>query len=166
MNIFKRIYLKYLKKYNGTEWARKIGVKIGNECQLIDVTFSSEPFLVSIGNHVSATRVHFETHDGGVWVFRDKYPNWDIIGKIKVGNNVFIGHNATILPGVTIGDNIVIGACSVVNKDLESNAVYAGIPVRKIRDLESYLEKSRTNVIETKLMTLDEKTFFLQNNLK
>ncbi|MEA9389296.1 acyltransferase [Acerihabitans sp. TG2] len=165
MNILKRVYLKFIKKINGVLWARKMGVKVGNDCRLIDVTFSSEPYLVSIGNHVSATRVHFETHDGGVWIFRDNFPNWDIVGKIKIGNNVFIGHGVTILPGVTIGDNIVIGACSVVNKDLKSNAIYAGVPAKKIRDLDSYFEKCRVNSVETKFMTLHEKEKFLLNRL-
>jgi acetyltransferase-like isoleucine patch superfamily enzyme len=120
---------------------------------------------VSIGDHVSATRVHFETHDGGLWVFREKYPTWDIIAKIKIGNNVYIGHNVTILPGVTIGDNIVIGACSVVSKDLDSNAVYAGIPARKLRNLDSYFEKCKSKAIETKFLTKEEKEFFLRDNL-
>lgn len=42
---------------------------------------------------------------------------------IKVGNNVWIGGNVAVLPGVTIGDNVVIGAGSIVNKDIPSNVV-------------------------------------------
>lgn len=52
---------------------------------------------------------------------------------ITVGNDVWIGGNATILPGVTIGDNAVIGAGSVVTRDVKSNTVVAGNPAKEIR---------------------------------
>ena len=55
---------------------------------------------------------------------------------IVVGNNVWIGANATVLPGVTIGDNAVIAAASVVTKDVPRNAVVVGAPARVIRSLE------------------------------
>ena len=51
---------------------------------------------------------------------------------IKIGKCVWIGSNATILPGVTIGDNAVVGAGSVVTKDIPKNAVVAGNPARLI----------------------------------
>lgn len=52
---------------------------------------------------------------------------------ITVGNDVWIGGNATILPGVTIGDNAVIGAGSVVTRDVKSNTVVVGNPAKEIR---------------------------------
>ena len=52
---------------------------------------------------------------------------------IKVGNNVWIGGNVCVLPGVTIGDNVVIGAGSVVNKDIPPNTVAVGNPCRVIK---------------------------------
>ncbi len=54
---------------------------------------------------------------------------------IKVGNNVWIGGNVVVLPGVTIGDNVVIGAGSIVNKDIPSNVVAAGNPCRVIKKI-------------------------------
>ena len=56
---------------------------------------------------------------------------------ITVGNNVWIGGNAVVLPGVTIGDNCVIGAGSVVNRDIPANTLAAGNPCRVIRELSS-----------------------------
>ena len=67
-SVIGKLYLKFLRRRNQIKWAKIIGVKIGEQCRLIDVSFSSEPYLVTIGNHVSATKVHFETHDGGLWV--------------------------------------------------------------------------------------------------
>ena len=54
---------------------------------------------------------------------------------INIGNDCWFGGNVTILPGVTIHDNVVVGAGSVVTHDLESGAIYAGNPAKKIRDI-------------------------------
>jgi hypothetical protein len=59
----------FYKKIDPIGFARSIGVRIGESCRLIDVEFSSEPYLVEIGDHVSATTTRFETHDGGVWIW-------------------------------------------------------------------------------------------------
>ena len=58
-----------------------------------------------------------------------------IIQPIHVGDGVWIGANVTILPGVTIGNGCIIAAGSVINKDCESNGLYAGVPAKKIKDL-------------------------------
>lgn len=54
---------------------------------------------------------------------------------IKVGDNVWFGGNVCVLPGVTIGDNVVIGAGSVVTKDIPSNSVAVGNPCKVIKQL-------------------------------
>ena len=55
---------------------------------------------------------------------------------IKVGNNVWFGGHVSVMPGVTIGDNVVIGGGSVVTKDIPSNVVAVGNPCKVIRRLE------------------------------
>lgn len=81
----------------------------------------------------------------GLWFRRgsyargQKYP--EKAGCIEVMDNVFIGYNATILPNVRIGENVIIGAGSVETKDLEANGVYAGSPARKIGTFEEYARK-------------------------
>ena len=55
---------------------------------------------------------------------------------IKVGNNVWIGGNVIVLPGVTIGNNTIIGAGSVVTKNIPSNVVAVGNPCRVIKQLQ------------------------------
>ena len=57
--------------------------------------------------------------------------------KIKVGNDVWIGGNVVVLPGVTIGDNCVIGAGSVVNKDIPANSIAVGNPCKVIKTIEN-----------------------------
>ncbi len=127
-------------------FARRIGVTIGTECRLLGVdrgTFGSEPYLIQIGNHVTVTAgVRFVTHDGGVWVIRESYPDLDVIGAITVGDNVFIGMGSIVLPGVTIGNDVVIGAGSVVTKDVLSRTVVAGVPARRICSVDEYAARS------------------------
>lgn len=54
---------------------------------------------------------------------------------INVGDNVWIGANVSVLPGVTIGSNTIIGAGSVVNKDIPEGVIAAGIPCKVIRKI-------------------------------
>lgn len=54
---------------------------------------------------------------------------------IKVGNNVWFGGNVTVLPGVTIGDNSVIGAGSVVTKDIPSGVIAFGNPCKPVKEV-------------------------------
>lgn len=54
---------------------------------------------------------------------------------IKIGNNVWIGGNVIVLLGVTIGDNVTIGAGSIVNKDIPSNSIAVGNPCKVIKEI-------------------------------
>lgn len=55
---------------------------------------------------------------------------------VNIGNDVWIGGNCVILPGINIGNNVIIAAGSVVTKDVPDNTLVAGIPAKKIRELE------------------------------
>lgn len=55
---------------------------------------------------------------------------------VKIGDNVWIGADCTILPGVTIGDGAIVGAGSVVTKDIPSNTIAVGNPARVIKEIE------------------------------
>lgn len=130
------------RRLDPVAWSRRLGVRVGQQCRLLDVsraTFGSEPYLVRLGDHVTVTEgVRFITHDGGVWVFRQKEPELDVVGPITVGSNVFLGLRAIVLPGVTIGDGCVIAAGAVVTKDVQANSVVAGVPARFLRSVDDY----------------------------
>lgn len=127
---------------NPVGYSRSLGMRVGKNCRILAnpiKCFGSEPYLVTLGDYVTITSgVRFITHDGGVWIFRDKYPDAEVFGRITVGNNVFIGMNAIILPGVTIGDHCIIGAGAVVTQNIPSNYVAAGVPARCIKTTEEY----------------------------
>ncbi|MBP3198600.1 MAG: sugar O-acetyltransferase [Eubacterium sp.] len=55
---------------------------------------------------------------------------------VHIGNDVWIGGNVTILPGVTIGNNVVVAAGAVVTEDIPDNCLVGGVPARKIKDIE------------------------------
>jgi acetyltransferase-like isoleucine patch superfamily enzyme len=133
--IFKLIYGK-LVKYGSADkkihYLRKLGVKIGENCIVNSLDFSTEPFLIEIGNLVSiASDVKFITHDGSVRCFKSEVDG-GIFGKIIIGNNVFIGTNSIIMLNTTIGNNCIVGAGSVVRGQFPDNSVIVGNPAKVI----------------------------------
>lgn len=153
----KRILNRYLKgneyvaKNDTVALARYMGVKIGESCRLYSTNFSTEPYLISIGNHVTITdNVQFITHDGAVWVFRETNPNLDLFGPISVGDNVFIGLNTILLPGTEIGDNTIIAAGSILKGKYPNNSVIAGVPGKRICSIEEYHDKNKEKFIALK----------------
>lgn len=159
MNILNRIYYRFLTP---EKYARKVGVKIGENCDIQTRYFGSEPYLIEIGNHVQITSgVKFFTH-GGSWVFRDEYPNFDTFGKIIIGNNVYIGNDVMIMPGVRIPNDCIIGAGAVVTKSFDENGIIlTGIPAKKTGTLHELKLKLLTFNVESKQMTGKEKKDFL-----
>ena len=121
----------------GEEFALKkiFKLKIGENCRLKNNNYGSEPFLITIGNHVSAINVDFITHDGGVWLWREEIPNIDFFKPITIESNIFIGHKAIILPGTHIESNVIIGAGSVVTKNIKKKGIYAGNPSKYLRKI-------------------------------
>ena len=166
MNLYKYIRSNYMIKRNPVDFARDIGVRVGENCRFLGLTrgtFGSEPFLVTIGNHVTITGgVRFITHDGGVWIFREETPNIDVFGPIQIGNNVFIGLNATIMPNIKIGDNVVVGAGSIVTKDVPNNSVVAGIPARIISTVDSYKTSVKGKAMYIRSSSQEEKRKILK----
>lgn len=144
------------------KYAKYIGVKIGENCSIHTTSFSSEPYLIEIGNHVQVTNnVKFFTHGAG-WMLRDELPNFDSFGKIKIGNNVYIGNNAMIMPGVTISDNVIIGAGAIVTKSIPKNVVVAGIPARIIATIEDFKNEAlKYNVNSKKLNPVEKRKLLL-----
>jgi acetyltransferase-like isoleucine patch superfamily enzyme len=106
-------------------------------------TFSTEPYLITIGNHVSMTYPRFITHDGAVWVFRDEYRDIELFGPIVVGNNVFIGYGATILPGAVVGDNSIVAAGALVKGAFPAGVVIGGVPAKVICSTQEYFDKNK-----------------------
>ena len=123
------------------KYYRKRGAKIGENCSIRTKYFGSEPYLIEIGNHVQITNdVRLFTHGGG-WVFRNQYPDFDTFGKILIKDNVYIGNCALIMPGITIEENVIVGAGAVVTKSIPANCIVAGNPAKIIGRTDELLDK-------------------------
>lgn len=148
MNNFNKIRNKIdsiINKYylSPEQYARKIGVIVGKGCNISTKNFSSEPYLIKIGNNVRIARhVQLLTH-GGLWSLRNtdvRYEKLDYFGRIKIQDDVYIGQGAIIMPGVTIENNCIIGASSVVTKSVPRDSVVAGNPARIVATMNEFIE--------------------------
>lgn len=116
------------------------GMTVGENCAFFSTSTidSLWPWLISFGNNVTvSTNVTILAHDAS--------PNvvglGTKLGKVRIGNNVFIGTGSIILCNTSIGDNVIIGAGSVVSGIVESNSVYYGVPAKKHCTLDEYKER-------------------------
>lgn len=126
------------------------------------VDFGTEPWLIEIGDNITlAFGVRFLTHDGASRLFRTKMPDashqfGNRFGTIKIHENCFIGFNAIIMLNVEIGPNSIVGAGSVVTKDVPPNSVVAGSPARIICTIDEYIQKYQSRIINIQAKTRKE----------
>ncbi len=137
--MFSWIKWRVLYVLKGSIYAgRALGVKIGEGCRIY-TSFGTEPWLISIGDRVTVTSgVQFITHDGSTWLVRDEKGRRYRYAPIEIGSDVFIGANSIILPGVRIGNRVIVAAGSVVSRSIPDNCVVAGVPARFVRTFDEY----------------------------
>lgn len=147
-----RMYLT-LSPSKRTNYLRKVKcfASIGDNCSIMDRKIPLYANLIKLGNNVHiASKVDLITHDiahvmlNGLTESFPPYRNYEIkekIGCIEIGDNVFVGSNTTILSNVRIGSYVVVGAGSLVNKDIPDNSVVAGVPARVIGSFDEFYEK-------------------------
>lgn len=124
------------------ERLRHRGVRIGEGCMILTDDFSTEPYLVEIGNHVGiAGGTAFLTHDASIWLMRDTRPDIQHFGRISVGDNTYIGLNCIFLPGTRVGKNCIIGAGSVVRGNIPDNSIVVGNPASVIGRASLLIER-------------------------
>ena len=118
-------------------------IKIGKNTYISPKAYIDhhKSFSVEIGDNCYITRDciildHTQEKQGGPLKL------WGEIeyGRVKIGNNVFIGVKSVIMPGVTIGDNVIIGAMSLVTKDIPSDVVAFGQPAKVIKSIDKIIE--------------------------
>ena len=164
MKILDRIKNFYMQHFISLEeQAKKVGVRIG-ENNFVDSKFwSTEPYLITIGNNCQITgNVHFFTHGGGQSV-RHIDPKFDCFGKIEIGDYVYIGNGSLIMPGVTVGNHVLIAAGSVVTKSIPSDVVVGGNPAKVICSIYEYYERNKIFNLRTKGLSHTEKRILLES---
>lgn len=139
----KNALYKLKKKIVGSsvEQLKKAGGKVGTNVHIFSSFLDpSFPWLIKIGDNVTITDVKILCHDAST----QKTFGYTKVGRVTIGNNVFVGAKTVILPNVVIGDNVVIGAGSVVTKDIPSNSIAVGNPCRRIGSFDEYISKQKS----------------------
>ncbi len=158
-NLFK--YLLNRIFFNPEQHARKLGVNIGKNCYIATRDFGSEPYLVTIGNWVQVTNdVIFLTH-GGIWALWLEDKDADTFGKIEVKDNTYIGVKSIIMPGVTIGKDVIVAAGSVVTKSVPDGVIVGGNPAKIIGTTEDYKVRMQQYNVKSSRFPYEKKRAFL-----
>jgi acetyltransferase-like isoleucine patch superfamily enzyme len=170
--------LKFLRKFarkilnlireDPVQSAIKNGMKVGKGCLFQGgCAFGSEPYLITIGDYVElSANVSLITHEGAHWVIRRREEFKDVkrYGRITIGDNSFIGWGSIILPGVTIGSDVIVAAGSLVNRDIPPRSVWGGTPAKMLSTLEEFSAKMVANStpVDEELYKVDKKAALLR----
>lgn len=142
---FLKAFLYRIRGEHTTEKLIKLGLKVGKNFQRMHgvILDPAHCWLINIGDNVRiGPRAHILAHDGTTLTDL----GYAKIGRVNIGNNVFIGTESLIMPNVTIGDNSIIAGGSVVTKNVPSNSVYGGNPAKLICSYDEYIEKMKNEL--------------------
>lgn len=141
MRFIKNLIYRFRAEFT-TEKLVKMGMKVGKNFSRLNgvILDPSHCWLIEIGDNVTiAPRVHILCHDASSKTFL----GYTKIGRVKIGDNVFIGAESVILPNIKIGNNVIVGANSTVTKDVPAGMVVAGNPARVICTIDEYILKQK-----------------------
>jgi len=173
-NVILPTYLlqKLLKARDERQYRRRIadlvarGMTVGKNV-VIEPTAGIDPiypYLISIGdNCVIGANVRLFAHDATTVAWIDDYIR---VGKIDIKDNCFISANSMIMPGVTIGPNVLVGAGSLVARDVPPNSCVAGIPARFYGEVDEMLEGHKKLIEEGRCRGREYFTWNLQDQLE
>jgi acetyltransferase-like isoleucine patch superfamily enzyme len=117
---------------------------IGDHVGIVPGTEILDPEYVRIGDNVLLANCTLIGHDGAISVLNRAYGvKLDSVGKIDIRDNVFIGHRAIVMPGVTIGPDAIVAAGAVVTKDVPPDSVVGGVPARVIGRVSELVQRMK-----------------------
>ena len=138
------------KIYNGKN------TKIGKYCSIgeqVAIGLSEHSYTILTTHPFPYLGNLFQTY-GSIKISKDRLLPAKFFDKCDIGNDVWIGHGAILLSGITIGDGAIIAAGAVVTKDVEPYSIVAGVPAKHIK--YRFDENIRTQLLETSWWDLPE----------
>ncbi|MGO5327412.1 acyltransferase [Oscillospiraceae bacterium LCP21S3_A1] len=147
----KRKILNLIRKAAGTGYVTADDIKrrggvVGQGCAIytnkIDLAHAN---LLTIGDNCTISDARILLHDASTV----RGLGYSKVGRITIGNEVFVGADAIILPNVSIGNNVIIAAGAVVTKDVPNNSLVAGNPARVIGTYAYYLDRQEVALKES-----------------
>jgi acetyltransferase-like isoleucine patch superfamily enzyme len=127
---------------------KSAGLRLNGTPRFIAKSAKFDDFdLITLGDRlVVSSNVIFLTHDysfttGLIAIKETPKTDIGILGPISIGDNVFIGMNVILLPGTTIGNNVIVGAGSVVRGKIPDDVVVSGNPFVIVSDIQSHVSK-------------------------
>ena len=141
IKVYEKLSWKYHK--NPVDRLREGGAEIGDNVHIYDGGGASIDYgfchLLKIGNNVTISNSTILLHDASI----KKELKHVKLGKITIGNDVFIGAGSIILPNVSIGNKVIIGAGSVISKSIPDGVVVVGNPICIIGTYDEYMSKCK-----------------------
>ncbi len=142
-SVIKKLFGKNISEI---DYLKARGLTLGNRVDVFsEHCFDSiYPGLITVGDYVTiSSNVKILAHDASMGYVCSGACK---IGTVTIGNHCFIGHGSTILCNTRIGDNVIIGAGSVVSGDIPSGCVYAGNPARFIKSTDEFMNQHNANM--------------------
>lgn len=157
-NIIKRGVKLFLRILSPYQYAKYCGAKIGKNVFIATRYMPTEAYLIEIGDNAQITEgVKIFTHGGAQVARAIGYPNFDVFGKVSIGEWSYIGSNALIMPGVSIGKRVLVAAGSVVTHSIPDNVCVAGNPAKIICTTDEYVKKNLKYNYDTKSLSYKAK---------
>jgi maltose O-acetyltransferase len=141
----RRQLIRHLRRAPDLERLQADGLQLGQDVFLGGGTFLDPDFcfLISIGDQTTLSlEVLVLAHDAST----KRGLGYSRVAPVRIGRSVFVGARAIILPGVTIGDDAIVAAGSVVTRDVPPATVVAGNPARALMSTHDYIEHHRARL--------------------
>lgn len=163
-------WARIMAKLHGDEAYSKLfrsqGMRIGKNCHIYSNIITPESYLIAVGDNVTISNdVQFITHDNCVCkLFPDKT---DIFGRVQVGDNCFVGARSILMYGVSLPNNTIVAAGSVVTRSFtDEGTIIGGNPARVIGKWERFGEKILTYALNTDGLSQEAKKALVLNSPK
>jgi maltose O-acetyltransferase len=145
MQRFRFILRKFFRRHGQLARLERRGLTLGTDVHIgPGVKFDpSYVHLITVDDHATlAPDVYLLAHDAST----KRHLDYTRVGLVRIGKRAFVGARSVILPGVTIGDDSIVGSGAVVTKDVPPGMVAVGAPARVTTSVTAFLERERQSL--------------------